>query len=394
MGPLEGFTIVDLSRVLSGPYCTMLLADMGARVIKIEQPGRGDETRAWGPPFVAGESAYFLSINRNKESVTLDFKQPGGRQALDRLLERADVLVENFRPGTLDRLGLGYAAVAAIHPRLVYCSISGFGQTGPRRNQAGYDAVMQAEGGLMSVTGAADGPAYRVGVAIADLVAGLLAAQGIVLALYSRDRTGRGQQVDVGMLDGVVSLLTYHASMHLTTSTRSQRVGNRHATIAPYDTFTAADGELFLAVGNDDQFRRFCEATGQQTLLTDERFATNPSRVVHHRELRERLAPIMRQQSRAYWNEQFTRAGVPCGSVRDVPDALSDPQLMARQMIEAVEHAAAGTLKVLGVPIKLSETPGSVRTAPPTLGQHTAQVLAEIGMTIGEIDDLRRASAI
>ena len=393
-GPLAGLTVLDLTRVLSGPYCTMLLADMGARVIKIEQPGRGDETRAWGPPFVAGESAYFLSINRNKESVTLDFKQPGGRKALDRLLDRADVLVENFRPGTLDRLGLGYAGVAATHPGLVYCSISGFGQTGPRRNQAGYDAVMQAEGGLMSVTGPADGPAYRVGVAVADLVAGLLAAQGIVLALYSRDRTGRGQQVDVGMLDGVVSLLTYHASMHLTTATTSQRVGNRHATIAPYDTFSANDGELFLAVGNDDQFRRFCAATGQQALLSDERFATNPSRVVHHRELRERLAPIMRQQSRAYWNEQLTRAGVPCGSVRDVPDALSDPQLIARAMIESVEHAAAGMIKVLGVPIKLSETPGSVRTAPPTLGQHTAQVLAEIGMTIGEIEDLRRASAI
>ena len=393
-GPLAGLTVLDLTRVLSGPYCTMLLADMGARVIKIEQPGRGDETRAWGPPFVAGESAYFLSINRNKESVALDFKQPGGRKALERLLERADVLVENFRPGTLDRLGLGYAALAAKHPRLVYCSISGFGQTGPRRNQAGYDAVMQAEGGLMSVTGAADGPAYRVGVAIADLVAGLLAAQGIVLALYSRDRTGRGQQVDVGMLDGVVSLLTYHASMHLTTATTSQRVGNRHATIAPYDTFSAADGELFLAVGNDDQFRRFCEATGQQALLRDEHFATNPSRVVHHRELRERLAPILRQQSRGYWNEVLTRAGVPCGSVRDVPDALSDPQLMARHMIEAVEHAAAGTIKVLGVPIKLSETPGSVRTAPPTLGQHTAQVLAEIGMTIDELKDPRRASTI
>jgi len=393
-GPLAGLTVLDLTRVLSGPYCTMLLADMGARVIKIEQPGRGDETRAWGPPFIAGESAYFLSINRNKESVTLDFKQPGGRKALDRLLARADVLVENFRPGTLDRLGLGYAAVAATAPRLVYCSISGFGQTGPRRNQPGYDAVMQAEGGLMSVTGAADGPAYRVGVAIADLVAGLLAAQGIVLALYSRDRTGRGQQVDVSMLDGVVSLLTYHASMHLTTATMSQRVGNRHATIAPYDTFTAADGELFLAVGNDDQFRRFCEATGQQTLLTDERFATNPSRVVHHRELRERLAPIMRQQSRAYWNEQLSRAGVPCGSVRDVPDALSEPQLVARDMIESVEHAAAGMIKVLGVPIKLSETPGSVRTAPPTLGQHTAPVLGEIGMTIDEIEDLRRASVI
>src|SRR5215208_2214035 len=291
-GPLAGLTVLDLTRVLSGPYCTMLLADMGARVIKIEQPGRGDETRAWGPPFVAGESAYFLSINRNKESVTLDFKQPGGRQALDRLVDRADVLVENFRPGTLDRLGLGYGAVAAKHPRLVYCSISGFGQTGPRRHQAGYDAVMQAEGGLMSVTGGADGPAYRVGVAIADLVAGLLAAQGIVLALYSRERTGRGQHVDVGMLDGVVSLLTYHASMHLTTETRSQRVGNRHATIAPYDTFSAADGELFLAVGNDDQFRRFCEAAGMENLPGDGRFATNPLRVANEPALQQLIAPI------------------------------------------------------------------------------------------------------
>ena len=306
--------------------------------------------------------------------MTLDFKQPGGRAALGRVLDRADVLVENFRPGTLDRLGLGYDAIKATHPRLVYASISGFGQTGPRRHQAGYDAVMQAEGGLMSVTGAADGPAFRVGVAIADLVAGLLAAQGIVLALYSRDRTGRGQHVDVGMLDGVVSLLTYHASMHLTTATMSQRVGNRHATIAPYDTFSAADGEIFLAVGNDDQFRRFCDVTGLQTLLAEERFATNPARVVHHRELRERLVPVLREQSRAHWNDVFGRAGVPCGAVRDVPDALSDPQLAARHMIEAVEHAAAGTLRVLGVPIKLSETPGSVRTAPPTLGQHTMQV--------------------
>jgi crotonobetainyl-CoA:carnitine CoA-transferase CaiB-like acyl-CoA transferase len=393
-GPLTGLTVLDLTRVLSGPYCTMLLADMGARVIKIEQPGRGDETRAWGPPFVAGESAYFLSINRNKESVTLDFKQPGARAVLDRLIARADVLVENFRPGTLERLGLGYATLSAAHARLIYCSISGFGQTGPRRQQAGYDAVMQAEGGLMSVTGAADGPAFRVGVAIADLVAGLLAAQGIVLALYARDRSGRGQHVDVGMLDAVVSLLTYHASMHLTTATMSQRVGNRHATIAPYDTFPVADGDLFLAVGNDDQFRRFCEVTGQQALIGDERFATNPSRVVHHRELRERLAPIMRQHPRTYWSEVLTQAGVPCGAVRDVPDALSDPQLHARNMIESVEHAAAGTLKVLGVPIKLSETPGSVRTAPPTLGQHTVDVLSELGCSADAIDELRRTGAI
>jgi len=393
-GPLAGLTVLDLTRVLSGPYCTMLLADMGARVIKIEQPGRGDETRAWGPPFIGGESAYFLSINRNKESVTLDFKRAGGRRILDRLLERADILVENFRPGTLDRLGLGYDTIRTGFPRLVYCSISGFGQTGPRRHQAGYDAVIQAEGGLMSVTGAADGPAFRVGVAIADLVAGLLAAQGVVLALYTRDRTGRGQQVDVGMLDGVVSLLTYHASMHLTTNTMSQRVGNRHATIAPYDTFSASDGELFLAVGNDDQFRRFCETTGLHALAADARFATNPTRVVNYPALRAALAPVLREQARAYWIERLTPAGVPCGSVRDVPDALADPQILARHMIEAVEHVAAGSLKVLGVPIKLSDTPGSVRTAPPVLGQHTADVLRELGTASDEIDELRRTNAI
>ena len=394
MGPLTGLTVLDLTRVLSGPYCTMLLADMGARVIKVEQPGRGDETRAWGPPFIGGESAYFLSINRNKESVTLDFKQPGGRRVLDRLLDRADVVVENFRPGTLSRVGLDYDTLRTSRPRLVYCSISGFGQTGPRRHQPGYDAVIQAEGGLMSVTGAADGPAFRVGVAIADLVAGLLAAQGIVLALYTRDRTGHGQSVDVGMLDGVVSLLSYHASMHLTTDTVSHRLGNRHATIAPYDTFTAADGEFFLAVGNDDQFRRFCEATGLQALVGETRFATNPARVVNHQDLRARLAPVLGARPRAHWIDLLTEAGVPCGAVREVPDALADPQILARHMIETVEHATAGLLKVLGVPIKLSETPGSVRTAPPTLGQHTAHVLSELGVTGDEIDELRRTNAI
>jgi formyl-CoA transferase/CoA:oxalate CoA-transferase len=313
---------------------------------------------------------------------------------LDRLVETADILVENFRPGTLDRQGLGYGALCARYPRLIYGSISGFGQTGPRRNQAGYDAVIQAEGGLMSVTGASDGPAFRVGVAIADLVAGLLAAQGIVLALYSRERTGKGQHVDVGMLDGVVSLLTYHASMHLTTGTMSQRVGNRHATIAPYDTFAAADGDLFLAVGNDDQFRRFCDAAGLQTLPEDPRFASNPARVVHHKELRDQLVPILRAQPRARWIEALTRAGVPCGAVRDVPDALGDPQLLARHMIEAVEHVSAGPLKVLGVPIKLSDTPGNVRTAPPALGQHTAPVLTELGLSRDAIDELRRSKAI
>ena len=393
-GPLAGLTVLDLTRVLSGPYCTMLLADMGARVIKVEQPGRGDDTRAWGPPFAGGETAYFLSINRNKESVTLDFKSPRGREILDRLIARADILVENFRPGTLARLGLDYATVRRSRPELIYGSISGFGQDGPRRDQPGYDATIQAEGGLMSVTGDPDGPPFRVGVAIADLVAGLLAAQGITLALYVRERGGHGQHVDISMLVGVVSLLSYHASIFLTSGATSGRVGNRHATIAPYDAFQAADGELFLAVGNDDQFVRFCRVTGLQDLLRDDRFATNPARVVHYDALRPRVAGALGRQPREHWIAALTAAGVSCGAVRDVAEAMSDPQLLARRMIEVVEHVALGPMKVLGVPIKLSETPGHVRTAPPVLGQHTEPVLRELGLDDAAIAALGRDAII
>jgi crotonobetainyl-CoA:carnitine CoA-transferase CaiB-like acyl-CoA transferase len=393
-GPLAGLTIVDLTRVLSGPYCTMLLADMGARVIKIEQPGRGDDTRAWGPPFVGEESAYFLSINRNKESVTLDFKATEGRRILNQLISTADVVVENFRPGVMTRLGLDYAALAERYPRLVFCSISGFGQDGPRRDHAGYDAVIQAEGGLMSVTGDADGRAFRVGVAVTDMVAGLLAAQGIVLALFARERTGRGQQVDISMLDGVISLLSYHASIYLTTGAESRRVGNRHATIAPYDTFPTADGELFLAVGNDDQFQRFCKAAELQKLLEDERFSTNPRRVTNEASLKEIIEPVMRKRKRDEWIAALADAGVPCGAVRSVPEALSDPQVSTRRMVEAVEHAVLGSMKVLGTPIKLSDTSASVRSAPPTLGQHTDTVLAELGLSGADITALRTRAIV
>jgi formyl-CoA transferase/CoA:oxalate CoA-transferase len=393
-GPLAGLTIVDLTRVLSGPYCTMLLADMGARVIKIEHPGRGDDTRAWGPPFVGEESAYFLSINRNKESVTLDLKNAEGRRILNQLISAADVVVENFRPGVMSRLELDYPTLATHHPRLVYCSISGFGQNGPRRDHAGYDAVIQAEGGLMSVTGDADGRAFRVGVAVTDMVAGLLAAQGIVLALFARERTGRGQQVDISMLDGVISLLSYHASIYLTTGGESRRVGNRHATIAPYDTFATADGELFLAVGNDEQFHRFCAAAGLQHLLDDTRFSTNPLRVASEAALKGIIEPVIRQRKREDWIRDLAAAGVPCGAVRSVSEALSDPQLSARRMIEAVEHTVLGSMKVLGTPIKLSETEPAVRTAPPTLGQHTESVLGELGYSASDIGRLRDRAAI
>jgi crotonobetainyl-CoA:carnitine CoA-transferase CaiB-like acyl-CoA transferase len=378
MRPLDGITVVDLTRVLSGPYCTMLLADMGARVIKIERPGTGDDTRAWGPPFVGGESSYFLSINRNKESVALDFKEPRGRAILDGLIARADVLVENFHPGTLDALGLGYARVAEQHPRLVYCSITGFGSTGPLRHRPGYDAVVQAEGGLMSLTGPGDGDPYRLGVAIADIAAGMFAAQGIALALLVRGRTGKGQFVDIGMLDSVASLLTYQAGIYFTTGRTPARMGNRHPSIAPYDTVAAEDGTLVLAVGNDSQWRTFCQVTGLASLAEDERFATNAARVEHYDELRPLITRVIRARSRQEWIDRLVPAGVPCAAVRGLDEVLADPQLAAREMIRSVPHPAAGPVKVLGVPIKLSDTPGAVDHPPPRLGEHTAAVLQRV----------------
>jgi crotonobetainyl-CoA:carnitine CoA-transferase CaiB-like acyl-CoA transferase len=392
MQPLDGITIVDLTRVLSGPYCTMLLADMGARVIKIEQPGKGDDTRQWGPPFVDGESAYFLSINRNKESVTLDFKAAEGRAALEQLIAKADVLVENFRPGTLAKLGLDYATLAPQQPRLVYCSISGFGQTGPRKNEPGYDAVMQGEGGLMSITGAADGPPYRLGVAISDIVSGMFAAQGIAMALFARERTGRGQLVDIGMLDSVAALLSYQAAIYFITGSAPSRMGNRHPTIVPYQTFGTADGEFVLAVGNDEQWRKFCGVAG---IEPEERFATNRQRVIQHAEIEKMISEKLRAQPRRYWIKRLAEAGVPCGSVRDLHEVFTDPQLTARDMIAVVEHAAVGPLRLLGVPVKLSDTPASVRTAPPTLGQHTSAVLCgDLGMTRQTVAELRARGVI
>ena len=393
MTPLDGLTVLDFSRVLAGPYCTMQLGDLGARVIKIEQPGRGDDTRAWGPPFVSGESAYFLSVNRNKESVALDLKHAAVRPVLDTLLARADVVVENFRPGTMARLGLGYDAVAARHPRLVYCSISGFGQSGPRRAEPGYDAMMQAEAGLMSITGAGDGPPFRVGVAVGDIATGMFAVQGILAALFARERTGRGQHVDIAMLDSVTALLSYQASSAFATGDTPVRMGNRHPSIAPYDTFTTADGEFVLSVGNDDQFRRLAGVLQRPALADDPRFRTNAGRVTHGDALRHELSALFSAWRRADLVEALKAAGVPSAAVRTITEALADPQLAAREMIVPLEHLAAGTVRVLGTPLKLSATPASVRTAPPALGQHTESVLAEAGLSAEEIRKLREAGA-
>lgn len=397
MSPLDGVTVLDLSRVLSGPYCTMQLADMGARVIKIEHPGHGDDTRAWGPPWLPGaageagqpgerESSYFLSINRNKESVAIDFKTPEGRALVHRLIARADVLVENFRPGTLAKLGLDYERLAAAHPRLIYASISGFGQTGPRSREAGYDAMVQAEGGLMSITGSPDQPPVRLGVAISDIAAGMFTMQGILLALIARATTGRGQRVDISMFDATIALLTYQAQRTLVTGVAPARSGNRHASIAPYDTFAVSDGTLVLAVGNDDQWQRFCTAAALDAESRDARFLTNDGRVRHYDVLQPIVATALAGAPLDEWLARLRDAGVPAGAVRAIDAVLGDAQTAARHMVEQVSHSTLGPLSVLGVPVKLSDTPGAVRTAPPVLGQHTMSVLTEdLGLSAGDV---------
>ena len=393
--PLSGITVIDLTRVMAGPYCTMILGDLGARVIKIERPGRGDDTRAWGPPFFDGESAYFLSVNRNKESLSLDFQTPDGCAILERMVARSDVLVENFRPGTLARYGLDAETLTRRFPRLVYCSISGYGQTGPRRSEPGYDAVIQAEGGLMSLTGEPDGTPFRLGLPIADMVAGLYAAQGITAGLVARTRSGRGTVVDIAMLDAAASLLTYQAVAGLATGASPKRYGNGHGSIVPYDTFRASDGPFMVAVGNDDQWRRFCEAAGLSALAHDERFATNPARVRH----RDALIPILERtflmRDRAEWTAVLRRAGVPCGGVRDVVEALADPHLAARGTITSVRHPAAGTVRMVDSPIRFSEIRPSRLDAPPMAGAHTESILTgELGLRADDVQALRQRQVI
>ncbi len=394
-GPLSGTNVLDLTRVLSGPYCTMMLADMGARVIKVEQPGRGDDTRGWGPPFEKGESSYFMSVNRNKESLTLNLKHPEGRTILNNLLDEADILVENFRPGTLARMQLGYPDLAARWPRLIYCSVSGFGHTGPRRTQPGYDAVLQAEGGLMSITGDRDGPAYRLGVAIADITSGMFAAYGVAMALLARHRTGRGQFVDVGMLDSVAALLTYQAGIYFATNQAPIRLGNRHPTIVPYETLETGDGELVVAVGNDQLWHSFCQLLGADDLATDVRFATNKDRVERREALRPILVEYLKSRPATDWIELLTAGGIPCGAVRDLEAVFSDPQIIERAMVVALDHPIAGAIRTLGVPVKLDDTPGNVRTPPPTLGQHTETILGDdLGLTATAIVQLREKGVV
>jgi crotonobetainyl-CoA:carnitine CoA-transferase CaiB-like acyl-CoA transferase len=373
----------------------MLLADMGADVVKVERPGAGDDTRAYGPPFLNGESAYFLSINRNKRSLTLNFKHDQGLQILRQLLETADVVVENFRPGTMESFGLGYEAVQQLNPRLIFCSISGYGHTGPDAELPGYDLIIQGEGGIASLTGDPHGPPYKVGSSQADIIAGMMGFQGILLALLARAQTGQGQKVDIGMLDCQVAMLTYQAGIYFATGETPTRMGNQHPTITPYETYRCQDGYINLACGNDSMWRRFCKAVGQESWTEDSRFRTNADRVQHRRQLGALLEPVMLQKTAQEWIETLRAHGLPCGRIQSVRDVCESPQIQSRDMVLALDHPKAGTIRVTGVPIKLSATPGAVNAPPPLLGEHTAQVLSEwLRLPSTEVKDLQNAGAI
>ena len=377
MPPLHGLRVIDLTRVLAGPYCAMLLGDMGAEVLKIEEPVQGDDTRAWAP-FQDGISTFFLGMNRGKKSVALDLKTPDGATALRRLIGTADILIENFRPGSLQKLGFDYETVRGWNPQLVFCSITGYGQQGPKRHLPGYDAVIQGESGVMHVTGQRDGPPTRVGVAMTDYLAGLYAMSGILLALRDRDETGLGQHVDIALLDAMTSTLALPANVLFATGQELAREGNDHHSLTPYEAVTTSDGLVMVAVGNERLWHQFCQAIGQAELETDPRFATNTDRMQHRTELKTRLASALGGLTRDTLIGRLRAHAVPCGQVRTVSEAMADPQLKAREMVIDLTHPELGTVRVLGNPIKLSRSPALIGPPPPGLGQHTTEVLSAL----------------
>lgn len=391
---LKNIRILDLSRVLAGPYCTMTLADYGAEVIKIEEPGRGDGTRQWGPPWVGDQSAYFLSVNRNKKSVTLNLKTKQGQRIIRQLATQADVLIENFKVGTMAKLGLDYDTLAPDCPQLIYCSISGYGQTGPYKNQPGYDFMIQAQGGLMSITGPADGEPHKVGVAIVDITTGLFAAQAILAALHHRTHTAEGQFIDVALLDTQIAWLANVAHNYLATAETPARYGNAHPNIVPYQTFPTADGHLALAVGTDTQFQKLCHLLARPDLAQNPHYQQNASRVAHRQPLIDELTAEFQHKPTAHWLTLLHEANIPAGPINDIPTILNDPQVQHRQMVQQHPHPTAGEVSLLGPVAKLSRTPPKITTAPPTLGQHTAEILATLGYTPAEITQLRQDGII
>ena len=377
--PLDGIRVADFTQALSGPYCTMLLADLGADVVKVERPGRGDDSRHWGPPFVGDTAAYFLAVNRNKRSVELDLHSPSGREAAAALVANSDVLVENWRPGTAARLGLDAVTLTQRHRRLVHCSISGFGGDGPPR--AGYDQIVQGMSGWMSLTGDGAGGPFKAGLPVGDISAGMFAAHGIMAALYKRERTGEGAVIDVAMLDSLVAMLAYQATRFFATGVSPLREGNQHATIAPYGTFPTKDGSLNVCVGNDQQFQRLCAALNTQQLGGDSRYQTNPLRLEHRAELTDDLSTVFRELTSADLLERLEVAGVPAGPIRNLDEVFADEDVQRRALQLRVEHEQLGEVSVPGGPWRIDGEPVSARLPPPVLGRHTAQILEELGLT-------------
>jgi crotonobetainyl-CoA:carnitine CoA-transferase CaiB-like acyl-CoA transferase len=394
-GALDGLRVLDLTRILAGPLCTQMLGDMGADVIKVEPPGAGDDTRTWGPPFVNGESAYFLGVNRNKRSLTLNMGVKAGQDVLAQLVKKADVLVENFKLGTLEKWGVTNAWLEKNAPRVVRCSITGYGSNGPDAALPGYDFILQAESGLMSICGEPDGTPTKYGVAIVDVVTGLYACNAILAALAARTRTGRGQHVELCLYDSGIAMLINVASNYLVSGKDARRYGNGHPSIVPYTTYPTADGLIAVAVGNDGQFARFAETVGHAEWRRDPRFAKNPDRVTNREALDDLIAQALKREPSAAWIGKLRAAGVPCGPINSVAEALTDPHTLARDMVRTVKHPTVGDLKMVGMPFRFSGTPEAIRRAPPLLGQHTEEVLgAELGLSAERIAQLRAEKVI
>jgi crotonobetainyl-CoA:carnitine CoA-transferase CaiB-like acyl-CoA transferase len=394
--PLEGIRVLDLSRILAGPYCTMILGDLGADVIKIEKPYTGDDTRAWGPPFAAEkESAYFLCANRNKKSITLNLKDPEGIKIIKELVKKSDILVENFPPGTMERLGLAYETLKELNHRLIYCSITGFGPDGPLKDKTGYDLLIQAMGGLMSITGEEGRPPVRVGVAIVDVLAGVYAQGAITSALYAREKTGKGQKIDISLLEVQVSSLINVGSSYLISGKKPVKWGSAHETIVPYQAFKAKDRYFVVCVGNDRLWELFCEAIGEPDLIKDPRFCTNPLRVQNRKELIPMLNKIFEKKMAQEWVKILESVSVPCGLINTVDEVFRNPQVLHREMLKEVEHTTAGRIKLAGIPVKYSATNPRIRLAPPSLGEHTHEILSSLlGYDESHIQQLREKGVI